>query len=81
MARSSVTEFERTRLHELLIFFSVLGGLQVFGVLGLVMGPVIVAITLALLDVYRQAERPVESTITEPTVMEKQDSLRNVPAE
>ena len=72
---------ERTRLHELLIFFSVLGGLQVFGVLGLVMGPVIVAITLALLDVYRQAERPVESTMTEPTVMEKQDSLRNVPAE
>ena len=27
------------RLHELLIFFSVLGGLQVFGVLGLVLGP------------------------------------------
>src|SRR5688500_11768542 len=41
---------ERTRLHELLVFFSVLGGLQVFGVIGLVLGPVIVAITIALLD-------------------------------
>lgn len=48
---------ERTKLHELLIFFSVLGGLNVFGVLGIVLGPVVVAITLALLDVFRRAER------------------------
>src|SRR5687768_16318322 len=45
----------KTRLHELLVFFSVLGGLQVFGVLGLVVGPVVLAITLALVDVFRQA--------------------------
>ena len=45
----------RTRLHELLIFFSVLGGLHVFGVLGVVLGPVVLAITLALIDVYRAA--------------------------
>jgi predicted PurR-regulated permease PerM len=48
----------RTRLHELLIFFSVLGGLNVFGVLGVVLGPVVLAITLALIDVYRAAGRP-----------------------
>lgn len=47
----------RTRLHELLIFFSVLGGLSVFGVLGVVLGPVVLAITLALVDVYRTAAR------------------------
>jgi predicted PurR-regulated permease PerM len=47
----------RTRLHELLIFFAVLGGLNVFGVLGVVLGPVVVAITLALIDVYRAAAR------------------------
>ena len=45
----------RTRLHELLIFFAVLGGLRVFGVLGVVLGPVVVAVTLALLDVYKAA--------------------------
>ena len=45
----------RTRLHELLIFFSVLGGLNVFGVLGVVLGPVVLAITLSLIDVYRAA--------------------------
>jgi predicted PurR-regulated permease PerM len=47
----------RTRLHELLIFFSVLGGLNVFGVLGVVLGPVVLAITLSLIDVYRAASR------------------------
>ena len=47
----------RTKLHELLIFFAVLGGLQVFGVLGIVLGPVVLAITLALVDVFRAADR------------------------
>jgi predicted PurR-regulated permease PerM len=45
---------QRTKLHELIVFFSVLGGLQVFGVLGLVVGPVVVAIALALVEVLRQ---------------------------
>jgi hypothetical protein len=70
---------KRTRLHELLIFFSVLGGLQVFGVVGLVMGPVVVAITLALVDVFRKADRPAGSD--EPTLIEQQAALRNVPME
>ena len=45
----------RTRLHELFVFFAVLGGLRVFGVLGIVLGPVVLATTLALLDTLRHA--------------------------
>jgi predicted PurR-regulated permease PerM len=52
---------ERTKLHELLIFFAVLGGLQVFGVLGIVLGPVVLAITLALVEVFRAADREVKT--------------------
>ena len=52
---------ERTKLHELLIFFAVLGGLQVFGVLGIVLGPVVLAITLALVDVFKTADREAEA--------------------
>ena len=52
---------ERTKLHELLIFFAVLGGLQVFGVLGIVLGPVVLAITLALVDVFKAADREAEA--------------------
>jgi predicted PurR-regulated permease PerM len=66
----------RARLHELLIFFSVLGGLQVFGVLGLVLGPVLAAITLALIEVVRQANRPPAETRGEPTLLEAQAGVR-----
>ncbi|HEU4435015.1 MAG TPA: AI-2E family transporter [Pyrinomonadaceae bacterium] len=55
----------RTRLHELLIFFSVLGGLNVFGVLGVVLGPVVLALTLSLIDVYRTAGRSSVGSGTE----------------
>lgn len=47
---------QKTRMHELVVFFSVLGGLSVFGVLGILMGPVIVAITLTLLDVFHERD-------------------------
>lgn len=42
-----------TRLHELFVFFSVLGGISVFGLLGIVLGPVVLAITLGLLQTFR----------------------------
>ena len=45
---------ERAGLHELLIFFSVLGGLQIWGPLGLVLGPVMIAVTLALFDIFKR---------------------------
>ncbi len=48
---------KRAKLHELIIFFSVLGGLQVFGVLGLVVGPVVAAIALALIDVWSPEQK------------------------
>jgi predicted PurR-regulated permease PerM len=45
---------DATRLHTLLIFFSILGGIQVFGFLGLVMGPVVLAVGLALVEIFRR---------------------------
>ena len=62
---------ERAKLHELFIFFSVLGGLQVFGVLGLVLGPVVLAVTLALFDVVRHADKPFAAMPREETLIEK----------
>jgi predicted PurR-regulated permease PerM len=46
----------QTRLHELFVFFSVLGGISVFGLLGIVLGPVVVAITIGLLQTFRHSE-------------------------
>jgi predicted PurR-regulated permease PerM len=59
---------KRARLHELLIFFSVLGGLDVFGVLGIVLGPVTVALTLALFDVVRQANAREDAASSIPVI-------------
>lgn len=44
----------RTRLNELLLFLSVIGGLQVFGLVGLVIGPTIIAAALGVFRVYME---------------------------
>lgn len=48
---------DRVRMHTLLVFFSVVGGLMLFGSAGLVLGPVSVVLTRALVEVWgRRAE-------------------------
>ncbi|MGO9591121.1 MAG: AI-2E family transporter [Candidatus Acidiferrales bacterium] len=42
----------RAQMGGLLVFISVLGGISVFGLLGVVLGPIIVATTASLLDLY-----------------------------
>jgi len=42
----------RTRLNDLLLFIGVLGGLEVFGLLGLVAGPTIMAAAMGIFNVY-----------------------------
>ncbi|NDY42208.1 AI-2E family transporter [Dissulfurirhabdus thermomarina] len=44
----------RTQLHSLFLFFSILGGLQAFGPLGLVLGPIIVGLCVSILEIYRR---------------------------
>jgi predicted PurR-regulated permease PerM len=44
----------RMRLHTLVAFFAIVGGVAAFGMSGIVLGPVIVAISLALVDIWRQ---------------------------
>jgi predicted PurR-regulated permease PerM len=53
----------RTHLNELLLFLGVLGGLEVFGLLGLVIGPAVLAAAMGVFRVYaehrdRQAALP-----------------------
>ncbi len=43
----------RTNMHPLLVFFGVLGGLQVFGFLGILLGPLTITIFLSFLNFYR----------------------------
>jgi len=56
----------RTRLNDLLIFISILGGLDVFGLLGLILGPTIVAAALGVLRVHIEHQRELESLQGQP---------------
>jgi len=42
----------KTNIHPLLLFFSVLGGIQAFGMIGLVGGPLIATLSLTLIEIY-----------------------------
>lgn len=50
----------RTKLNDLLLFISILGGLQAFGLLGLIVGPTVVAAALGVLRVYMEHREEVE---------------------
>jgi predicted PurR-regulated permease PerM len=67
---STIDNFMRPRLvghgaklHDLVIFFSSLGGIAVFGVMGFIVGPVIAALFVAVLDIYsREFEQQLKKT-------------------
>lgn len=50
----------RTGMHELVVFFAVLGGLKVFGLVGLLVGPAVFAVAWSLLVVFRDSTREAE---------------------
>ncbi|MCG3730005.1 AI-2E family transporter [Vibrio cincinnatiensis] len=45
-------------MNTLMIFFSLLGGLQLFGLIGLIYGPLIFAITMVLFNLYEEEFQP-----------------------
>lgn len=52
----------KTKTHPLLLFFAVLGGIQAFGFIGVVAGPMIVTLCLTLIEIYIQGIKPNSST-------------------
>ena len=48
---------EHTNLATLYVFFAVLGGLKTFGGLGVIIGPLVLAITVALFRFLREEKR------------------------
>ena len=44
----------RTNIHPLLLFFAVLGGVQAFGLIGFVAGPLVATLFLTLIEIYIQ---------------------------
>ena len=59
---------DRLRLHTVPTFFSILGGITVFGPAGLIIGPLALAITIALIDVWW--ERTTEGRAAEEAIVD-----------
>lgn len=55
----------RLRLHTAPVFVSIVGGLALLGASGFILGPVILAVTLALIDIWRRRTRdgPAETAV------------------
>ena len=49
---------KRTRMHSSIILISMVGGLFLFGVLGFILGPLIIAYLLIILEIYRNKQTP-----------------------
>lgn len=45
---------QETGMHDLIVFFSTLGGIALFGAMGFIVGPMIAAVFLTLLDIYSE---------------------------
>ena len=46
----------RTKMPTIVIFFSVLGGIKAFGIIGLIMGPLIMAVFVSVFEIFRHIE-------------------------
>lgn len=51
----------RTKMPTLVIFFSVLGGIKLFGLVGLIMGPMSVALFISVLGIFRNIEGGIDA--------------------
>jgi predicted PurR-regulated permease PerM len=49
----------RVQMHTLLVFLSIIGGLKLFGILGIIYGPLVVTAFLTLTDIYEASYRSI----------------------
>ena len=56
----------RAQMNGLLMFVSLLGGVSVFGLLGLILGPLVVALVAGLLDAYAGGPEIIDATVVAP---------------
>lgn len=70
----------RIRMNDLLVFIAIFGGVEAFGILGVVLGPIATALFLSIIRIYMRDYRP-EGPPDVPDVTEPQpdEALQNAP--
>jgi predicted PurR-regulated permease PerM len=60
---------KRVQMHTLLVFLSIIGGLKLFGILGIIYGPLVVTAFLTLADIYESSYQSIVEPDTDKTVI------------
>jgi predicted PurR-regulated permease PerM len=53
----------RVKMHTLVVFFSILGGIGYFGILGIFIGPLVFAIAIAFVEFYGSRDKPADAPL------------------
>jgi len=53
---------DRVKVHTLLVFLAIIGGMKIFGILGIIYGPLVVTGFLTLVDIYHASYRKMVET-------------------
>jgi predicted PurR-regulated permease PerM len=56
---------KRVQMHTLLVFLAIIGGLKLFGILGIIYGPLVVTAFLTLADIYESSYRRIVEPMKE----------------
>jgi predicted PurR-regulated permease PerM len=57
---------DRLRLHTLVVFIAIIGGIMAFGTVGIILGPLVLAVTIALIDIWKNRMGEGEKLVEEP---------------
>ena len=69
----------RMRMNDLLVFIAIFGGIEAFGILGVVLGPIAVAVLLSLLRIYQRDYRPEGPVRTHDPTAANGSHFQNAP--
>jgi predicted PurR-regulated permease PerM len=69
----------RIRMSDLLVFVAIFGGIEAFGILGVVLGPIAVAVLLSLLRIYQRDYRPEGPVRTHDPTAANGSQFQNAP--
>jgi predicted PurR-regulated permease PerM len=72
---------QRSGMHDLMVFFSTLGGLATFGAMGFIAGPVVAALFLAMIDIYSSEFKAELEKLGPPPVENLDVTLPGVPVQ
>jgi predicted PurR-regulated permease PerM len=66
---------QRVQMHTLLVFLAIIGGLKLFGILGIVYGPLVITAFLTLTDIYRSNYQTMVNPVEMPSIESRASGL------